>query len=107
MGNREGARRQLTAPFVGHFIGQDLAGCPQEWRTEVVCFSGDQGGPRSARRISTVEIGACHVVVEPPRHEVDHIALHESDNPRELLNLVDSRVSQYDSTRTYWMSVAR
>jgi hypothetical protein len=35
MGDREGARRQLTARFVGHFIGQDLAGCPQEWRTEV------------------------------------------------------------------------
>src|SRR5664279_1382752 len=35
MGDREGARRQLTALFVGHFIGQDLGGCPQEWRTEV------------------------------------------------------------------------
>lgn len=36
MGDREGARRQLTALFVGHFIGQDLAGCPQDWRTEVL-----------------------------------------------------------------------
>ena len=35
MGNREGARRQLTALFVGQFIGRDLGGCPQEWRTEV------------------------------------------------------------------------
>jgi hypothetical protein len=35
MGDREGARRQLTALFVGHFIGQDLGGCPQEWWTEV------------------------------------------------------------------------
>src|SRR5664280_3824491 len=35
MGDREGARRQLTALFVGHFIGQDMGGCPQEWRTEV------------------------------------------------------------------------
>src|SRR5664280_1213620 len=35
MGDREGARRQLTALFVGHFLGQDMGRCPQEWRTEV------------------------------------------------------------------------
>jgi hypothetical protein len=23
------------ARFVGHFIGQDMGGCPQVWRTEV------------------------------------------------------------------------
>jgi|NGEPerStandDraft_6_1074524.scaffolds.fasta_scaffold116710_1 hypothetical protein len=35
MGDPEGARRQLTARFVGYFMGQSMGGCPQEWRTEV------------------------------------------------------------------------
>src|SRR5664280_1875362 len=35
MGDREGTRRQLTAGFVGRLIGQDMGGCPHEWRTEV------------------------------------------------------------------------
>jgi hypothetical protein len=35
MGDREGVRQQLTVLFVGHCIGQDMGGFPEEWRTEV------------------------------------------------------------------------
>src|SRR5664280_2175223 len=119
MGDREGARRQLTARFVGHFIGQDMRSCPQEWRTEVTqldtvsdWFKGRRSGHhmpsysgvsvelRPHKQRETVPIGL--VELSPYRVNLTFVGWRRTAhmNPRQRIQLIGVLTSSVSSTWT-------